>query len=681
MEKDVGGSALRPASIKCIGGVNLFKSKKRPVIFLAIALVVCLVGSILASCVQSGFGKVHVENYNNLTLTEISEKIAENNAASGKDIAVSFTPSATMKMTYKVLIPKNATKETPAPAVILMHGGLSNKDTTAPVFIELARRGFVVIAFDAMGHGKTDKGVDALTHNTMGMEAMVELAMSMSCVDETQVGVTGHSWGNNGAAAVINAINLNTENPRIAAFLCAQGSLAVYDLQPGAMDGVTFGFSAGKYDEMDVTYFNSHVLPSTPFAISWIQEVYPQFSESEVPLGIWFDECGGHELQEGTKFDGVEGRVMYNPENTHPAALFSTTGVGTNINFFYGAFGTPTGAKYISSGSQIWGVYIAFLVIALAGWFMLALALFDLLLCTPMFQSLRGSRESLVVADRDSLPSFRNAKESVPLVVMFVLLTAFSYLTLLPCTMAGAKLIPSSKFFPNAAHTSSALGYWSFITAVVALVAIYIVSQVKCLLNRKDEGYVWQNPLAVAKTGFGKVVQSAILAFVIFGILHLFLYAVDEVLSVDYVIATIDFTTFRPVKIFVMFRYLILCAPFYIVNAILNANTRFKDLPEWVSTGIVCLGSVLGLIIFLIKEYSTLFSTGALATPDACSTCTVIWAMLVPLVVGPIIARYTYKRTGNIWVGALLNSFLFIMMQVGTGQYMIESIDITMFGL
>ena len=55
--------------------------------------------------------------------------------------------------------------------------------------------------------------------------------------------------------------------------------------------------------------------------------------------------------------------------------------------------------------------------------------------------------------------------------------------------------------------------------------------------------------------------------------------------------------------------------------------------------------------------------------------------MLVPLTLSPIIARYTYKRTGNIWVGALLNSFIFIMMQVGTGQYMIEGIDITMFGL
>lgn len=655
--------------------------KNRKAIFLAVALVVCLLGSFLASLVQSSFGRVSVENYNNRTLAEIAETIEKNNAASNRSIEASFTASATARMTYKVLIPKNATAASPAPAVVIMHGGLSNKDTTAQVFIELARRGFVVIAFDAMGHGKTDRAVDAQTHNSMGMEAMVELAMSMSCVDPEQVGVTGHSWGNNGAAASVNAVNLGTENPKINALLCAQGSLAIYDLLPGAMDGVTYGFSAGKYDEMDVTYFSSYTLPSTPFAIGWIQEVYPSFNDSSVPTGVWFDENGPHELQEGTKFDAVGGRVLYNPENTHPAALFSFTGIGTNINFFYGAFGTPAGANYIKSSNQVWPWYVFFLVIGLAGWFALALAVFDLLLCTPTFRSLRAGKDAMVIDDRESLPSFKKLSESVPLIAMFLFLTVFSYLTLLPCTTAGSALIPSSKFFPNAAHTSSALGYWSFIVALVSLAAICVVFRVKAFINRGTGEDTWRSPLSVASIKGRELVMTALLAFAVFCAVHLLLRAIDVIFDVDFVIATIDFTTFRTEKIFVMFRYLLLCAPFYIVNAILNANTRFKDLPEWASTAILCLGNTLGLVIFLVREYSSLFATGALVTPDACSTCTVVWSMLVPLVVGPIIARYTYRRTGNIWAGALINSFLFIMMQVGTGQYMIEGIDITMFGL
>lgn len=655
--------------------------KKKSLIFLAIALAVCLLGSTLASLIQSGFGAVSVQNYNNQTLKQIAEKIQENSAASGKNISVSFTDSATAKMTYKVLIPKNATAENPAPAVVIMHGGLSNKDTTAPVFIELARRGYVVIAFDAMGHGKTDKAVDGLTHNTMGMEAMVELAMSLPCVDENQVAVTGHSWGDQGSAAAVNVINLETENPRINAILIAQGSLAAFELQPEAAEGMTYGFSAGKYDEMDTIYFGSYNFASTPFAIGWIQAVYPAFDGTEVPLGVWFDADGALELAEGTKFPGVGGRVMYNPANTHPAALFSTTAIGTNINFFYGAFGTPSGAKYIPSSKQVWPLFIAAEVIGLIGWFALGLALFNILLLDPLFAKLKGSEESLFIQDREKLPSFRNPRESVPLIVMFLALTAVSYLTLVPCNTMGPKLIPTSKFFPNAGHTSSAQGYWSWIIALVSIAGIYIVSRVKVLLNRKNAEYTWQNPLLPAKIGMGDLALTALLAFSVFMLMHFVLWIIDAALNVDFVIATVDFTTFRPVKLFVMFRYMLLCAPFYIVNAILNANTRFKDLPEWASTAIVCVGNILAIVIFLFKEYGALFSTGMLATPDANSICTVIWAMLVPLEVGPIIARYTYKRTGNIWAGALLNAFLFIMMQVGTGQYMVESVELSMFGL
>ena len=64
--------------------------KKRTLIFTAVALVLCLVGSIFASLVQSGFGYVKVENYNNKTLAEIADTINENNSISGKNIQVSY---------------------------------------------------------------------------------------------------------------------------------------------------------------------------------------------------------------------------------------------------------------------------------------------------------------------------------------------------------------------------------------------------------------------------------------------------------------------------------------------------------------------------------------------------------------------------------------------------------------
>lgn len=654
------------------------KKEKRTMAFFAIALAICLIGSLGASLVQSSFGAVTVKNYNNRTVSEIIQEIEANNAAGNKNIAVSFTESATVRMTYKVLIPKSATPSNPAPAIVAMHGGLSNKDTYAPIFIDLARRGYVVIAFDAMGHGKTDKEVDELTHNTMGMEAMVELAMSMPCVDETKIGVTGHSWGNLGGAFVTNTINLETENPKVRAFLVNEGAGGVYVLNADAIAGIDFSFGllCGKYSEPG----GGLTVDSSPLAVNFIKGIYPAFNEEKVPMGVWFNEDGAHELAEGTRFEGSS-RVFYRSDNTHPGALFSRSATAANINFFYGALGVPNGAKYISSTNQTWVWFMMFTVLGLAGWLMLALAIFELLLFTPMFRGLRVDKDLLVIDDKDALPAFKNWKESVPVLCMFVFLTIFSYVTMIPLTDRGQKLIPISKFFPNAAHTSSAFGYWSFIMAVVALIAIYIISQVKVFLNRNEESYNWENPLAPAKTPFGKVVQSALMAFMVFCSIHLILWCIDALFNVDFVIATIDFTTFRVEKVYVMLRYMLLCAPFYIVNAVLVANTRFKDVPEWASTAIVSVGNLLGLALILFREYSSLISTGMLVTPANCWTFTVAWAMLVPMALGPIIARYTYRRTGKIWVGALLNAFIFIMMQVGTGQYMNTSINITMFGL
>ena len=85
------------------------KVKKRTLIFFAIALALCLLGSLGASLVQSGFGSVDVKNYNNQTMAEIIAAIDANNAAGGKDIKATFTTSTTDKMTDRVLIPDTAT--------------------------------------------------------------------------------------------------------------------------------------------------------------------------------------------------------------------------------------------------------------------------------------------------------------------------------------------------------------------------------------------------------------------------------------------------------------------------------------------------------------------------------------------------------------------------------------------
>lgn len=169
--------------------------KKRTKVWLAAALILCLISAIGVSFVQSNFGSTSVSTYS-MTLTEIADAIRANNAAYGKNVEISFTESETAKMQFKLLVPKNATQENPVPAIVTCHGSLNNKEMQNINYVGWARRGFVVISMDGAGHDGTDFEVEGLTHNSHGMETIAEYIMSLPYVDQTQVaGIVGVTRG------------------------------------------------------------------------------------------------------------------------------------------------------------------------------------------------------------------------------------------------------------------------------------------------------------------------------------------------------------------------------------------------------------------------------------------------------------------------------------------------------
>ncbi|MEM2142095.1 MAG: alpha/beta fold hydrolase [Candidatus Thorarchaeota archaeon] len=76
----------------------------------------------------------------------------------------------------------------PLPGVLVIHGSLQSKEWLMAFGIELARRGFVVLTIDANGHGNSDRGRGS------GAAALDYLA-TLPSVDNTRIGVVGHSMG------------------------------------------------------------------------------------------------------------------------------------------------------------------------------------------------------------------------------------------------------------------------------------------------------------------------------------------------------------------------------------------------------------------------------------------------------------------------------------------------------
>ncbi|WP_298740941.1 dienelactone hydrolase family protein [uncultured Microbacterium sp.] len=99
--------------------------------WVALSLVLMLVSSVGASLVQTVGGSVAVEDM-------------RWEAASGREMsALLFKPAA-------------VSADDPRPAIVVSHGWWNNREMQDANYVELARRGYVVLSIDMYGHGNSD---------------------------------------------------------------------------------------------------------------------------------------------------------------------------------------------------------------------------------------------------------------------------------------------------------------------------------------------------------------------------------------------------------------------------------------------------------------------------------------------------------------------------------------------
>lgn len=108
--------------------------------------------------------------------------------------------------------PRNIDSDDKVPAVILFHGGSESLPATSLVAWELAKRGFVVL--NASMYACGESGQPAITDDgtreenyfrggAQGMYDALQYVRNMTFVDQTRIGLWGHSAGNMGCAAAI----------------------------------------------------------------------------------------------------------------------------------------------------------------------------------------------------------------------------------------------------------------------------------------------------------------------------------------------------------------------------------------------------------------------------------------------------------------------------------------------
>lgn len=150
---------------------------------------------------------------------------------------VNFMTEEMKPMQAKIYRPITATKDNPLPGLLALHGYQSDKEATATFgALELAKRGFVVLAIDHFGHGYSTQ-LPASNKNMSGANNGYQYLKSLPFVDPNRLGIFGHSTG------ALNAVRVAKLNPDHKAVNGLSGNGADFDVH-------NYLLTQGLYEEI-----------------------------------------------------------------------------------------------------------------------------------------------------------------------------------------------------------------------------------------------------------------------------------------------------------------------------------------------------------------------------------------------------------------------------------------------
>lgn len=685
--------------------VGYISRNKKWVIFLAVCLIVIFLSSMIASGIQSDGWKVEVTdlrdatNAGTITVTSYDEE-TDQNVTTEKKVAGKVVSGILFK-------PNTATAENPAPAVVFTHGYLNNREMQLQNAIELARRGFVVLAVDREGHGNYEYGENTTSGALMATSGLYDSAKylyNLDYVDKDKIGISGHSMGGFTTSAVLGADNAEKGGLGII----SAGLIQSYASNPKAASDVSVGFLKSVDDEFFYTTNENGGTISREWLSTKTAKGYVGIADSEgdvVNGGIYVNgvltEVAGGEAAPGAF------RAIYEVPGIHPQVHYSVDGAEAVINFFYTAFGTPEGRDYIEESNQTWWVKEMFSFIGMIALFVCIFPLVSLLLTTPFFRSLAAKKKEAAVAPApaaeaatyseveaqvtcDSAETEVSASpapaaaavlpaidEPKPLkgiwknltywlgAVAIMLFSGFIIKDI--CTEYGDYVFPNTQLYPQ--DTTNWVAIWAVVVALFSLAVIcfiWLANTVFYRIRYKENAAQYiENPFAAAKIngGFVSVLKSFLLAAVVVFFLYLITFINWSAWVVDFRIWTLAVKVFNVGDMLpTMVRYAVFFGIFFTVSALFNETYRVKNIPDWATTLINVFFNVFGVILVVAIQYGEFGATGVMWQPEMNLGYIVIIPMIGVLAVATVISRRMAAKTGNMWLGAFINTMLFTII-------------------
>ena len=593
--------------------------------FAAILLSIVVISSAIASLVQSGGGSVQVQDI----------KIPTQNG---------------QWLVADLFKPESATREQPAPLVVVVPGFQRSKEALSNVAIELARRGIVAISIDPYAQGGSSSSLSrrAATTEGYGMFAVVDYAAStgnLNYIDKSRIGATGHSAGGNAAirgADYFGKEALQTGRPSKLHSVFVSGY--VLTLTDDVLEDVrsNVGMSYAFYDEG--AYRNelkNADMRRAPEALRLVNSGLASSGRSvdEVELGRYYGDVEARTL-----------RVVHNERVLHPFQPYIVEATANQIEYFERVFELDTG---LSSRDQVWQWKEGASLVALIAGFVLLVPAGQLLLRLPLF-------EALVHPLPEKLPRPQGRGRALfwALFAVGALIACFSYIPMAELSQVlfvAASSREATWFFPQ--RMNNAVMMWAVLNGLVGFLMFWLSYR----YFGRQHGVV---PAMWGASVSGRELwRTLLLALTLFVLYYLLLFAIYYFFHVDYRFLFMGVRVFRPVELVLLLMYVPFFFIFFLSNSLrVNGALRTEGMAEWKSLLLAGINNSIGLFLIVIVQYVTFAVTGTVYWTDGWLYVNLLFAVVPMMFVLPYFNRYFFRMTGRIYLGPMVTCLVFIMI-------------------
>jgi pimeloyl-ACP methyl ester carboxylesterase len=514
---------------------------------------------------------------------------------------VRFTSADGTTMSALLYVPPTATENAPAPAVLAVHGYINSRETQSGFAIELARRGYVVLALDQTGHGFS--GGRALSEG-YGGPAGLEYLRSLPFVDTQNIGLEGHSMGGWAVLAAASAYPEGYESMVLVGSATGPGFAAEGSPEWPRNLGVVFS----RYDEFAQLMWGVREAADVGGSDK-LRQVFGRV-EPVAPGEVY-----------GSAAEGTA-RWLAMPSTTHPGEHLSRGAIGYAVNWLNL---TLEGERDIDPSRQSWFWKELGTLVALLGGVLVLLGTFDLMLTLRRFAPAVEVGEGVVAG------TSRRWWLSLFLAAVIPAATYF------PLTGWGGAVLPANPALPQG--ITNQILVWAVANAVLVLPVVW-------LKGRPHERHVGAK-LALALGSVGALYAASLVAYWLFKTDLRFWVVALKPLAWHHVPAflayVVPFTAF-----------------FYLSQRAMHATfpVRWAGPERQYAIGLVATTGGFAAMVGLL--YVWLFATGHLPTQLGVDVLfTVIAIQFVPvLALTGVIAVFTWRCTNGALAGALICGLL-----------------------